>query len=176
MNESQTAADSGQLSRFNAGSTVRAVGVRLHAGALLGTRMQREATETALICQMSAMRLSVALCLLSGLAVARLCAAAAGSNYAFSTGERLKFVGDSASLRYYPAAASAADCPDCALSFKLGALSELDAYGQVIQTHMLPDLSQMQPALASGECTRASAACGSSSASAASRAAGAGEV
>jgi hypothetical protein len=39
----------------------------------------------------------------------------------------VKFLGDSVSLKYYPAAS--ANCSQCYLSFKLGALSELDAVG-----------------------------------------------
>jgi hypothetical protein len=41
------------------------------------------------------------------------------------TGESVKFLGDSVSLKYYPAAS--ANCSQCYLAFKLGALSELDA-------------------------------------------------
>lgn len=43
----------------------------------------------------------------------------------FSTGESVQFLGDSVSLKYFPAAS--ANCSSCYLAFKLGALSELDA-------------------------------------------------
>jgi hypothetical protein len=45
--------------------------------------------------------------------------------YKFPSGESVQFLGDSASLKYFPAAS--ANCSQCYLAFKLGALSELDA-------------------------------------------------
>jgi hypothetical protein len=47
------------------------------------------------------------------------------AQYRFETGESLRFIGDSASFRYTPKAA--ANCTDCFVNFRLGALSELDA-------------------------------------------------
>lgn len=45
--------------------------------------------------------------------------------YKFETGEAIKFIADTASFKYWPKAA--ANCSDCFLNFRLGALSELDA-------------------------------------------------
>jgi hypothetical protein len=42
-----------------------------------------------------------------------------------TSGESVQFLGDSVALKYFPAAS--ANCSQCYLSFKLGALSELDA-------------------------------------------------
>lgn len=45
--------------------------------------------------------------------------------YKAPSGESVQFLGDSVSLKYFPAAS--ANCSQCYLAFKLGALSELDA-------------------------------------------------
>lgn len=45
--------------------------------------------------------------------------------YKSPSGESVQFLGDSVSLKYFPAAS--ANCSQCYVSFKLGALSELDA-------------------------------------------------
>lgn len=70
------------------------------------------------------------------------------SPYLAATGESLQFMGNSCSFRYYPA--KAANCSSCFAFVKLGALSELDAYGQPIMSHVLPDLSKMTPEVTSG--------------------------
>ncbi|KAF8069614.1 hypothetical protein HT031_001731 [Scenedesmus sp. PABB004] len=75
--------------------------------------------------------------------------AAAASRTEFATGEALQFLGDSAEFKYFPA--KAANCSGCYMAFKLGALSELDAFGQPIAGHVIPDISKLSPELSSGK-------------------------
>jgi hypothetical protein len=70
------------------------------------------------------------------------------TKYTFSTGERLEFLAGSASLKYYPA--PSANCTKCFVAFKLGALSELDAFGQPIATHVIPSIADLTPAVTTG--------------------------
>lgn len=60
--------------------------------------------------------------LLAGACTAQL---SATNTYKAPSGETVKFVGDSVSLKYFPA--PSANCSQCHVAFKLGAVSELDA-------------------------------------------------
>ncbi|WIA30014.1 hypothetical protein OEZ86_000111 [Tetradesmus obliquus] len=71
------------------------------------------------------------------------------TKYTFSTGEKLEFLAGSASLKYYPA--PSANCTKCFVAFKLGALSELDAFGQPIPTHVIPSIADLTPAVTTGK-------------------------
>jgi len=65
--------------------------------------------------------------------LAGVCAAQSLTREVFKspTGESVQFLGDSVSLKYFPAAS--ANCSQCYLAFKLGALSELDAVSALIR-------------------------------------------
>jgi hypothetical protein len=73
------------------------------------------------------------------------------SKFTFPSGERLEFLGypASTSLRLYTNATSRAYA-----ALKLGALSELDAYGQPIAKHIISDLSKLKPEIETGKQAR----------------------
>lgn len=70
------------------------------------------------------------------------------TKYTFASGEQLEFLGGSTSLKFYPA--KAANCSRCFVSFRLGALSELDAFGQPISAHVIPSLAELTPSVTTG--------------------------
>lgn len=87
-----------------------------------------------------ALGLGIAILLLAGP-----CVAQSSSKHTFKapTGETVQFLGDSVALKYFPP--PSANCSQCYLSFKLGALSELDAVSKhVIQS--LQALAQLATA------------------------------
>lgn len=67
--------------------------------------------------------------------------------YKSPSGESVQFLGDSVSLKYFPAAS--ANCSQCYLSFKLGALSELDAVSFV--PFQMAECAVVQPASVSAK-------------------------
>lgn len=69
------------------------------------------------------------------------------SVYKAPSGESVQFLGDSASLKYFPAAS--ANCSQCYLAFKLGALSELDAVSLRLATSKAAGHATSVPAICS---------------------------